>query len=83
VLVRRIRRAGVLRRRIWQRGLPAGVDGGGGGGAGGVASEQAWMVVADPAAWPFLFFLEKKFAECFLGTRQRLCRVHDKKHSPN
>ena len=31
----------------------------------------------------FLFFLEKKFVECFLGTRQRLYRVYDKKHSAN
>ena len=27
----------------------------------------------------YFYFLEKKFVECFLGTRQRLCRVHDKK----
>jgi len=29
------------------------------------------------------FFSEKLFAECFLGTRQRLCRVRDKKHTAN
>jgi len=27
----------------------------------------------------FFIFSEKLFAECFLGTRQRLCRVRDKK----
>jgi len=31
----------------------------------------------------FLFFLKKKFAECFLGARQRLCRVPYKKQSVN
>ena len=52
----------------------AGVDGGGGGGAG-----QAWIV----SAFLFFIFFEKKFAECFFGTRQRFCRVRDKKHSAN
>jgi len=57
----------------WRGGV--GVDGGG---------AAWWGPPFFPGVLIFIFiFLKKKFAECFLGTRQLLCRVPDRKHSAN
>ena len=56
----------------------------------GVKTGRRWLVAASPEkknlknfAIIFGFFSHFYFAECFSGTRQRLCRVPDKKHSAN
>ena len=53
--------------------VAAGVDGGGGAGGAGVDGGVLFL----------FYFLKKKFTKCFFCTRQRLCRVSDKKHSAN